>query len=95
MNIFCYRRTVRSRGLSSMLGVPSKLVPAFGFRPGIPLRNGKTDRTEIDMKLGNLMVEAKLSETDFHTASARMIGRYRDIDEVIPIPKQANRATLQ
>jgi hypothetical protein len=33
-------------------------MPQFGFRPGIPLRNDKTDRTEIDMKLGALMAEA-------------------------------------
>ena len=65
-----------------MLGVPSGLVPQFGFRPEIPLRSGKTDRTEIDMKLGDLMVEAKLTETDFQTAPARMIERYRDLDEV-------------
>jgi len=65
-----------------MLGVHSGLTPQFGFRPGIPLRNGKTDRTEIDMKIGDLMVEAKLTETDFQKAPARMIERYRDIDEV-------------
>ena len=65
-----------------MLGVPSGLVPQFGFKPEIPLRSGKTDRTEIDMKLGDLMVEAKLTETDFQTAPARMIERYRDLDEV-------------
>jgi len=57
-------------------------VPQFGYRPEIPLRSGKTDRTEIDMKLGDLMVEAKLTETDFQTAPARMIERYRDLDEV-------------
>lgn len=82
MNVFCYRRTLTNSALSSMLGVPSGLVPQFGFRPGIPLRSGKTDRTEIDMKLGNLMVEAKLTETDFQTAPARLIARYRDIGEV-------------
>jgi hypothetical protein len=65
-----------------MLGVPSGLVPQFGFRPEIPLRSGRTDRTEIDMKLGDLMVEAKLTETDFQTAPARMIARYRDLEEV-------------
>jgi hypothetical protein len=53
-----------------MLGVPSGLTPLFGFRPQIPLRNGRTDRTEIDLKLGELMVEAKLTETDFQTAPA-------------------------
>jgi len=82
MNIFCCRRTLRNSALSSMLGVPSGLVPQFGFRPGIPLRSGKTDRTEIDMKLGDLLVEAKLTETDFQSAPARMIARYRDLAEV-------------
>jgi restriction endonuclease-like protein len=82
MNIFCCRRTVGNCALSSMLGVPSGLAPQFGFRPGIPLRGGKTDRTEIDMKLGELMVEAKLTETDFQAAPARMIARYRDLAEV-------------
>jgi len=82
MNIFCYRRRLANRSLCSMMGVPFGLVPRFGFKPGIPLRNGKSDCTEIDMKVGNLMVEAKLTETDFQTAPARMIARYRDKDEV-------------
>jgi hypothetical protein len=34
------------------------------------------------MRLGDLMVESKLTETDFQTASAKMIERYRDLDEV-------------
>jgi len=91
MNIFCYRRTVGNQALSSMLGVAPGLVPEFGFRPRIPLRNGGTDRTEIDMKLGDLMVEAKLTETDFQTAPARMIERYRDIEEVLD-PRQLTRS---
>lgn len=82
MNVFCCRRRVANLALCSMLGVPSGLMPQFGFRPGIPLRNGKTDGTEIDMKLGDLLVEAKLTETDFQTAPAKMIERYRDLDEV-------------
>jgi hypothetical protein len=82
MNIFCHRRTVASRGLSSLLGIEPGLPPAFGFRPGIPLRNGRTDRTEIDMKLGDLLIEAKLTEADFQKAPGRMIERYRDVDEV-------------
>jgi hypothetical protein len=82
MNIFCCRRRVANRALCSMLGVHSGLVPQFGFRPEIPLRNGRTDRTEIDMKLGDLLVEAKLTEADFQTAPAKMIERYRDLHEV-------------
>jgi hypothetical protein len=82
MNIFCYRRTLSNRALSSILGVACGLEPEFGFRPGIPLRSGKTDRTEIDMKLGDLMLEAKLTETGFQTAPANLIERYRDLEEV-------------
>jgi hypothetical protein len=85
MNIFCSRHTVSTPALTSMLGIPPGLVPQFGFRPGIPLSGGKTDRTEIDIKLGDLMVEAKLTETDFQTAPARMIRRYRDLEEVFDL----------
>lgn len=71
--------------MSSALGVARGLIPQFGFRPGIPLGSGKTDRTEIDMKIGDLMVEAKLTETDFQTAPASMIQRYRDLEEVFDV----------
>jgi hypothetical protein len=82
MNIFCCGRTLRNSALCSMLGVSSGLRPQFGFKPRIPLCSGKTDRTEMDMKIGDIMVEAKLTETDFQTAPTRMIDRYRDLGEV-------------
>jgi len=34
------------------------------------------------MKLGDLLAEAKLTETDFQTAPVRLIERYRDYEEV-------------
>jgi len=82
MNIFCHQRTIRNVAVSAMLGVACGQTPKFGFRPAIPLKSGKTDRTEIDMKIGDLLVEAKLTETDFQTAPARMMERYRDLAEV-------------
>lgn len=82
MNIFCYRCRLTNRALSLMLGVDAGLKPIFGFRPRIPLRDGKADRTEVDMKLGDLLVEAKLTETDFQSASVKMVTRYRDFPEV-------------
>jgi hypothetical protein len=83
MNVFCYTRTLRNPALSAALGVIPGQVPQFGFRPGIPLHNDKSDRTEIDMRLGDLLVEAKLTETDFQTAPVRMLDRYRDVEEVL------------
>jgi hypothetical protein len=87
MNIFCHARSVRSPAICGMLGTSAGLVPEFGFKPRIPFVDGKTDRTEMDMKLGDLLVEAKLTESDFQTAPARLIKRYRDIDEVFDVER--------
>jgi hypothetical protein len=85
MNVFCYQPTLRNRELCSMLGVAPGQQLEFGFKPGVPLSSGKTDRTEIDLKFGDLLVEAKLTETDFQTAPAWLIERYRDTAEVFDI----------
>lgn len=82
MNIFCYPRVLTSKPLCSLLGIEPALTPEFGFRPAIPLIDGRTDRTEIDMRLGHLLVEAKLTETDFQRAPLRLLSRYRDLNEV-------------
>ena len=82
MNIFCHPRVRSSRHVRAMLGVDERAVPIFGWRARVSLFDSKYDRTEVDMKFGNLLVEAKLTETDFQTAPARMIERYRDLQEV-------------
>jgi hypothetical protein len=43
------------------------------------------DRTEIDLELGKLFVEAKLTESNFQTASPRLIERYRDLEIVFAV----------
>jgi hypothetical protein len=83
MNIFCYSRVLKNTALCALLGVAPGHTPQFGFKPGIPLREKKVDRTEIDMKLGNLLVEAKLTENDFQTAPVRLLERYLHLEEVL------------
>jgi hypothetical protein len=46
-----------------------------------------TDRTEIDLQLGNLFLEAKLTESNFQTASPRLIERYRDLETIFDITR--------
>jgi len=82
MNIFCYTRILRNPALCAMLGVHPGHTPQFGYKPRIPLHDKKVDRTEIDMKLGELLVEAKLTENDFQAAQLRLLERYRYLDEV-------------
>jgi hypothetical protein len=65
-----------------MLDVKPRVIPDFGFRARVPLANGKFDRTEIDMRLGDLMIEAKLTESDFQRAPKTVVRAYRDFSEV-------------
>jgi hypothetical protein len=82
MNIFCYPRVLSRKPLRTLLGLSPGLTPEFGFRPAVPLADGRTDRTEIDMNLGHLLVEAKLTESDFQSAPSRLLSRYRDVNDV-------------
>jgi hypothetical protein len=76
MNIFCHPTALRSKALQALLNIESNAQPAFGVRIRTPLANDLADRTEIDMQLGDLLVEAKLSETGFQTARPALMARY-------------------
>jgi hypothetical protein len=58
MNIFCYPGVLRRKALSALLAIDACAEPVFGFRPAIPLKSGAKDRSEIDLKLGTLLIEA-------------------------------------
>ena len=47
--------------------------------------NGHADRTEIDMGLGHLFVEAKLTEGYFQKARAELVLQYQDLDAVFDV----------
>jgi len=96
MNIFCHPKVFNGATLTpqvaALLGVPLAAHPYFGINPRIPLHpNPKgrtlTDRTEIDMQLGDLFVEAKLTETGFQTARPTLIHRYRDLEAVFDLSR--------
>lgn len=92
MNIFCYPGVLRRGRLASLLGVDLEARPQFGFPARVPLLGGATDRTEVDMRLGDLLVEAKLTESDFQTKSAAVVERYRDFADVFErrlLPRRA------
>jgi hypothetical protein len=82
MNIFCTPGVAESAAVQSMLGIEVGAVPNFGWKARVPLANGRFDRTEVDMRLGSLLVEAKLTEGDFQSRSATVVESYRDFDQV-------------
>ncbi len=84
MNVFCYPRVFAGGQLSSLLGLNGiePPTPEFGVKGRVPLENERFDRTEIDMRLGSLLVEAKLTESDFQTKARAIVEAYRDFAQV-------------
>jgi len=82
MNIFCYPHVLTGAALCGLLGVERGIKPEFGYRPHVALHRGLRDRTEIDMRVGSLLVEAKLTESGFQNASLSLLERYPRCFEV-------------
>jgi hypothetical protein len=82
MNLFCDPEVIASPAIRRILGVDSPSEPAFGWKARVPFKNGRVDRTEVDMRWGDLLVEAKLTESDFQIREASLVEAYRDLDEV-------------
>ncbi len=80
MNVFCAPGVAESAEVRGAMGVDGEEAPEFGWRARVPLANGRSDRTEVDMRWGGLLVEAKLTEGDFQTRAARVVEGYRDFD---------------
>ena len=94
MNVFCCPRVCSSEAVASMLGTEPSDVPDFGYKARVPLLGGKTDRTEVDMKLGTLLVEAKLTENDFQVTDRFVLESYRDFKtafEVSDLPRSGDQ----
>lgn len=94
MNIFCFPETLKNGRVFDMLGIERGQRPCFGVKARVPLANGRADRTEIDMRLGDLLVEAKLTEADFQSAEFEIASGYRDFQEVFEasaLPREGNR----
>lgn len=82
MNVFCVPEVIASNEVRNLLGVDTEELPLFGWKARVPLANQRLDRTEVDMRWGSLLVEAKLTETDFQTCRRELVEAYRDLDVV-------------
>ena len=82
MNIFCYPGITRKRKLCLLLGIDPYEIPQFGFKPRIPLFNQTVERTEVDMKIGDVLFEAKLTEGNFQIQRAAIVEQYCDLKEI-------------
>ena len=87
MNIFCFPGTLKNSSVLNLLAVERGSVPEFGFKARVPLANGRADRTEVDMRLGELFVESKLTESDFQCREVAFVESYPDFADVFECRK--------
>ena len=85
MNIFCHPSTLADGRVQALLGVDRRVSPAFGVKPRVPLARGLVDATEVDLQLGSLLLEAKLTESGFQTARTALVERFRDLEQVFAL----------
>lgn len=83
MNVFCYPGVLSRPVVCARMGIEPGLRPEFGVRADLPMRKGEVDRTELDMRIGVTLVEAKLTETGFGRASRERLGRYEGVEDVV------------
>jgi len=96
MNVFCYPGILRRPSVCAALGIPKSLRPDFGVRAALPMERGEVDRTEVDMVLGDLFVEAKLTEGGFGRASEERVLRYTGVSDIFyfdELPRSAGGVT--
>ena len=85
MNVFCCPGIFRSDAFSAHLGVAPDASACFGYKARVPLANGRFDRTEVDLRLGDLLIEAKLTEADFQSTAKNVLLGYRDFHAVFDV----------
>ena len=84
MNCFCYPGA--SERFAAVLGAtPREARPRFGIAGEVELGNGVPDRTELDMMLGDTIIEAKLTEKDFTARPKDHVRRYARLSSVFDL----------
>ena len=79
MNIFCNPQAFAGNSLlRALLGTEQPEHLQFGSKPRIPLLAKHLERTEVDLRIGDLLIEAKLTETEFQRAPHARVECYRD-----------------
>jgi hypothetical protein len=86
MNIFCYPKINQWKGLKQLLDVEDFNDINFGWNPFFENEDPRFP-TEIDMKIGKHIFEAKLTENNFTQKNKKIVENYKDLTRVFDIKK--------
>jgi hypothetical protein len=84
MNCFCFPGAVPRimKGLGLWESIGSTALPEFGVKAKLPKTQNRQDATELDMKIGSHIFEAKLTESDFTSSAVDHVREYTDFNAV-------------
>ncbi|HWI50619.1 MAG TPA: hypothetical protein VNT01_00580 [Symbiobacteriaceae bacterium] len=85
MNLFCHPKSADAPLLAALFGLPTIPPLKFGRKPLVPLKGERFDETELDMQLGLIHVESKLTESDFTEADLTKVLTYEDAGTVFDL----------
>ena len=88
MNIFAHPKILQWKSVRDLLSVNEYDNIEFGWNPGF---ENETRSTEIDMRIGNVIFEAKLTEQDFTSKKLPVVRTYTDVDDIIDLRLLLNR----
>jgi hypothetical protein len=82
MNCFCFPGAVPRimKGLGLWESIGSTALPEFGVKAKLPMTQNRQDATELDMKIGSYIFEAKLTESDFTSSAVDHVREYTDFN---------------
>jgi hypothetical protein len=84
MNCFCFPGAVPRimKGLGLWESIGSTALPEFGVKAKLPKTLNRQDATELDMRIGSYIFEAKLTESDFVSKPVELVREYLYFDSV-------------
>lgn len=74
MNIFCNPKIIDWKGIKKLFKITDFDEFVFGWKPYFS--NEKSHRTEIDLKFNDIIIEAKLTESDFKLKDPEIVEAY-------------------
>lgn len=83
MNFFAHPKIKEWKGVRDLVSISSSDDIEFGWNP--VHENENNYKTEIDIRIGNSIIEAKLTEEDFKSKKLNVVLRYLDVEKIVDL----------
>ena len=92
MNFFAHPKIKEWKSLRDLVSINQSDNIEFGWNP--TFSNETNHKTEIDMKIGDSIFEAKLTEKDFTEKELRVVLAYSNIENIIDLRGLTNNSVV-